>query len=127
MTTPPPSSQSTGRQGATRDVGALGAATTGVGAAVVTLVAGACCVSPVLAPVIVGVLGASGRGSMEEAGLDGADGHRAEGAVGIDSFLLHRIVAEQGGQSTAEPLALFVGHQTATRRSRRSTSLARWI
>lgn len=60
MTTPPPSSQSTGRQGATRDVGALGAATTGVGAAVVTLVAGACCVSPVLAPVIVGVLGASG-------------------------------------------------------------------
>lgn len=43
-----------------RDAGALGAATTGVGAAVVTLVAGACCVSPVLAPLIVGVLGATG-------------------------------------------------------------------
>lgn len=43
-----------------RDASAVGAATTGVGAAVVTLVAGACCVSPVLAPLIVGVLGASG-------------------------------------------------------------------
>ena len=54
-------SASTGGSGrAARDVGALGAATTGVGAAVVTLVAGACCVSPVLAPLIVGVLGASG-------------------------------------------------------------------
>jgi hypothetical protein len=45
---------------AARDVGSVGAATTGVGAVVVTLVAGACCVSPVLAPLIVGVLGASG-------------------------------------------------------------------
>jgi hypothetical protein len=45
---------------AARSAGALGAATTGVGAALVTLVAGACCVSPVLAPLIVGVLGASG-------------------------------------------------------------------
>src|SRR3954471_3796824 len=45
---------------AVRDVGTLGAATTGVGAAVLTIVAGACCVSPVLAPLIVGVLGASG-------------------------------------------------------------------
>jgi hypothetical protein len=48
------------RGGAARDAGALGAAGAGVGAAVVTLVAGACCVSPVLAPLIVGVLGASG-------------------------------------------------------------------
>ena len=45
---------------AARGLGAVGAATTGIGAAVVTLVAGACCVSPVLAPLIVGVLGASG-------------------------------------------------------------------
>lgn len=45
---------------AARDVGAVGAATTGVGAALVTLVAGACCVSPVVAPLIVGILGASG-------------------------------------------------------------------
>ncbi|MGH7634447.1 MAG: hypothetical protein ACRENC_12005, partial [Gemmatimonadaceae bacterium] len=43
-----------------RNVGAVGAAATGAGAAVVMLVAGACCVSPVLAPLIVGVLGASG-------------------------------------------------------------------
>lgn len=53
------STEGPGRRAA-RDAGALGAATTGVGAAVVTLVAGACCVSPVLAPLIVGVLGASG-------------------------------------------------------------------
>ena len=52
-------SEGSGRRAA-RDVGALGAATTGVGAAIVTLVAGACCVSPVVAPLIVGVLGASG-------------------------------------------------------------------
>ena len=45
---------------AARDASAVGAATTGLGAAIVTLVAGACCVSPVLAPLIVGVLGASG-------------------------------------------------------------------
>ena len=49
----------TGRDAA-RDVSALGAATTGIGAAIVALVAGACCVSPILAPLIVGVLGASG-------------------------------------------------------------------
>jgi hypothetical protein len=51
---------SDGHDGAARNAGAIGAATTGVGAALVTLVAGACCVSPVLAPLIVGVLGASG-------------------------------------------------------------------
>ena len=45
---------------ATRDAGAIGAATTGIGAALVTLVAGACCVSPVIAPLVVGILGASG-------------------------------------------------------------------
>jgi hypothetical protein len=50
-----------------RGVGALGAATTGVGAAVLALVAGACCVSPVIAPLIVGVLGAGG--SVWAAGL----------------------------------------------------------
>lgn len=55
----PVSPESTSRRAA-RDVGAVGAATTGVGAALVTLVAGACCVSPVLAPLIVGILGASG-------------------------------------------------------------------
>ena len=59
MTQGSASTDGSGRRAA-RDVGALGAATTGVGAAVVTLVAGACCVSPVLAPLIVGVLGASG-------------------------------------------------------------------
>ncbi|HEY5062158.1 MAG TPA: hypothetical protein VII52_11520, partial [Gemmatimonadaceae bacterium] len=53
------SSAESARQAA-RDLGSVGAATTGVGAVVVTLVAGACCVSPVLAPLIVGVLGASG-------------------------------------------------------------------
>lgn len=43
-----------------REVRALGAASTGLGASVVTIIAGTCCVSPVLAPIIVGALGASG-------------------------------------------------------------------
>ena len=43
-----------------RDVRGLGAGSTGLGAAIITLIAGTCCVSPVLAPLIVGVLGASG-------------------------------------------------------------------
>lgn len=51
---------SDGYDGGARNAGAIGAATTGVGAALLTLVAGACCVSPVLAPLIVGILGASG-------------------------------------------------------------------
>ena len=56
-----PSMQPTSRKhGASREIGALGAATTGVGAALMTLVAASCCVSPVIAPLIVGVLGASG-------------------------------------------------------------------
>lgn len=42
------------------DVGALSAGSTGFGAALVTIVAGTCCVSPVLAPLIVGALGAGG-------------------------------------------------------------------
>lgn len=42
------------------DARALGAASTGLGAAIVSIIAGTCCVSPVLAPLIVGVLGASG-------------------------------------------------------------------
>ncbi|MDQ6769594.1 MAG: mercuric transporter MerT family protein [Gemmatimonadota bacterium] len=43
-----------------RDVGAIAASSTGIGAAVVTFVAGTCCLSPVLAPIIVGLIGASG-------------------------------------------------------------------
>jgi hypothetical protein len=60
MTGPHGATTDTRSNRAARDAGALGAATTGVGAAIVTLVAGACCVSPVLAPLIVGVLGATG-------------------------------------------------------------------
>ncbi len=41
-------------------VGAVASATTGVAAAAITVVTAACCVSPVLAPIIVSVLGASG-------------------------------------------------------------------
>jgi hypothetical protein len=41
-------------------VGALSAGSAGSGAALVTIVAGTCCVSPVLAPLIVGALGAGG-------------------------------------------------------------------
>ena len=49
-----------GSASAAGQIGAIGAAATGVGAATVTVVTAACCVSPVLAPIIVGVLGASG-------------------------------------------------------------------
>ena len=48
------------RETSASTVGALGAGSTGFGAALVTIVAGTCCVSPVLAPLIVGVLGAGG-------------------------------------------------------------------
>lgn len=41
-------------------VGAIASASTGVAAAALTVVTAACCVSPVIAPIIVGVLGASG-------------------------------------------------------------------
>jgi hypothetical protein len=39
---------------------AIATASTGIASALLTVVAGACCVSPVLAPILVGVLGASG-------------------------------------------------------------------
>lgn len=40
--------------------GAIASASTGVAAAALTIVTAACCVSPVVAPIIVSVLGASG-------------------------------------------------------------------
>ena len=40
--------------------GAIASASTGVAAAALTVVTAACCVSPVIAPIIVGLLGASG-------------------------------------------------------------------
>ena len=43
-----------------RHTGALGAASTGLGGSVASLVVGVCCVSPVIAPLVVGILGASG-------------------------------------------------------------------
>jgi hypothetical protein len=53
VTTPQPS-------GTARDLGTVGAATTGIGAALMTIVGGTCCVSPIISPIIVGVLGAGG-------------------------------------------------------------------
>lgn len=47
--------------------GAIASASTGVAAAALTVVSAACCVSPVLAPILVGILGASG--SVWAAGL----------------------------------------------------------
>lgn len=43
-----------------RQLGAAGAAVSGAGAALVATAAAACCTGPVLAPLIVGILGASG-------------------------------------------------------------------
>lgn len=47
-------------RGAFREAGVVGATVTGVGGALTTIAASACCVSPVLAPLIVGTVGASG-------------------------------------------------------------------
>lgn len=47
-------------KGAPRPGRALGAAATGTGGSLLALVAGACCAGPVIAPLIVGVLGAGG-------------------------------------------------------------------
>jgi hypothetical protein len=46
--------------GTGKAAGAIASASTGVAAAALTVVSAACCVSPVLAPIIVSVLGASG-------------------------------------------------------------------
>ena len=48
------------RGGVAEAAGAIATASTGIASALLTIVAGACCVSPVLAPILVGVLGASG-------------------------------------------------------------------
>ena len=40
--------------------GAMASAATGIGAAAITVVTAACCVSPVLAPILLSILGASG-------------------------------------------------------------------
>jgi hypothetical protein len=46
--------------GLAESAGAIATASTGIASALLTVVAGACCVSPVLAPILVGMLGASG-------------------------------------------------------------------
>jgi len=43
-----------------RSAGAVASASTGLASALLSIAAGACCVSPVLAPIIVSLLGASG-------------------------------------------------------------------
>lgn len=48
----------------TREVGAIGAATVGTGAALTACIASACCVGPALAPIFVAVLGASGLAAV---------------------------------------------------------------
>lgn len=52
--------EKTSTNGKGEAVGAIASASTGVAAAALTVVTAACCVSPVIAPIIVGVLGASG-------------------------------------------------------------------
>lgn len=51
---------SPGPRASWRNAGALGTATTGLGGSIASLVVGVCCVSPVIAPLVVGILGASG-------------------------------------------------------------------
>ena len=58
MNEPGASAQS--RTGVTETAGAIASASTGLASALLTVLAGACCVSPVLAPILVSVLGASG-------------------------------------------------------------------
>lgn len=45
---------------ASKEAGAIGAATVGAGAALTATLAGACCVGPSLAPVLISVVGAGG-------------------------------------------------------------------
>src|SRR4051812_41894175 len=52
--------QEPGQAGTTDVATAVVSATGGVAAALLTLVSAACCVSPIIAPIIVGALGASG-------------------------------------------------------------------
>jgi hypothetical protein len=46
--------------GSTSSAGAVASASTGIAAAAITVVTAACCTSPVLAPILLSVLGASG-------------------------------------------------------------------
>lgn len=59
-------------------LGALGAASTGIGGALSTVVASTCCLSPALAPLIVGVVGASG--AAWAAGLQPYNGYILAGS-----------------------------------------------
>lgn len=60
MQTENPSSQ----DGARQTAAAGGAATLGMGAAITATLAGACCVGPIISPIIVGVLGVSGAAAI---------------------------------------------------------------
>ena len=48
------------RRDSTRSAGAIASGSTGIAAGVLSAVAAGCCVSPVVAPLLVGMLGASG-------------------------------------------------------------------
>jgi mercuric ion transport protein len=48
------------KRGGLRGAGIIGASVTGAGGALTTIAASACCVSPVIAPLLVGTIGASG-------------------------------------------------------------------
>ena len=48
------------KRGGLRSAGIIGASATGAGGALTTIAASACCVSPVIAPLLVGTIGASG-------------------------------------------------------------------
>jgi hypothetical protein len=86
-----------------RAAGALGAGSTGLGAAIVTVVAGTCCVSPVLAPLVVGALGAAG--AAWAAGLKPYSGYILAGSVlllagGFWSVYRHRSACAVGAGVT---------------------------
>ena len=95
------SSASTGN-----DARALGAASTGLVAAVATIIAGTCCVSPVLAPLIVGLLSASG--AAWAAGLKPYGGYILTATFLLLSFAFWNIYrprrnCDLGGAATQSP------------------------
>jgi hypothetical protein len=89
------------------DLGGIGAASTGIGTALVTIIAGSCCVSPVLAPIIVVLLGASG--AVWAAGLKPYRGWMLAGsfaclAVGFWSVYRPRRDCAAGGEPKSRVL-----------------------
>jgi hypothetical protein len=77
--TAPPADSPSPERGTPTDVQTVAAAGSGLGAALLAAVAGTCCVGPVVGPIFVSVLGASG--AARAAGLKGYSPHLLLGSL----------------------------------------------